>query len=228
LKNRKSNRREINGITEKQCTKCNKWFAENADNFYMRNKNKIELGYNAICKECSRKDRKDYIEANYETVKKNKKESYRRTQPHKNQQNKDWQQNHKEYYRAYVKQYCHDNPDKVHHYNQKRQHKNHQISKEEWDSCKQYFDSSCAYCGMSEEKHKEIMHQQLHKEHVVFNGSIYLDNCVPACRTCNSKKWEHDMEEWYKQQDYFSEERLNKIKQWTTEDYKKYIENHQD
>lgn len=56
--------------------------------------------------------------------------------------------------------------------------------------------------------------QQLHKEHVDHEGANDLSNCIPACKTCNSHKWEFDMESWYRNYEHFSEERLNKIKEW--------------
>jgi hypothetical protein len=70
----------------------------------------------------------------------------------------------------------------------------------------------------------------LHKEHVDDEGSIYLDNCVPCCQSCNSSKGNFKLEDWYNAnsnrlaEGIFSAERLNKIYKWINEDYKIYIE----
>lgn len=39
-------------------------------------------------------------------------------------------------------------------------------------------------------------------------------NIVPACKSCNCRKHSTDLEEWYKEQDFFSQERLDKIKEY--------------
>lgn len=110
-------------------------------------------------------------------------------------------------------------------YKYDRSHKEHEISIEEWESCKSYFNYSCAYCGLTEREHQELHNQQLHKEHVNHEGSNRLDNCVPSCKTCNSSKHTFEFEHWYKERSgSYSEERFQKINDWLNNDYKKYIE----
>lgn len=106
------------------------------------------------------------------------------------------------------------NRDKIKKYNEDRKHKNHKITKDELSLMYEYFDNSCAYCGMTEEEHYKLQKQKLHKEHVSHNGSNGIENCVPACRPCNSSKSDRDFEEWYRERDYFTEERYNKIIDW--------------
>ncbi len=102
--------------------------------------------------------------------------------------------------------------------------KTHDISEQEWISCKDYFNYECAYCSMSEEEHKILHNQQLHKEHAVDEGANDLSNCIPACKICNSTKNNRDFDEWYtKSNSIYSEDRFNKIIKWLTEDYKLYI-----
>lgn len=107
-------------------------------------------------------------------------------------------------------------------------HKTHNISKEEWEECKKYFNYQCAYCGLSLEDHyikykQEIRKSDFHKEHVINDGANNLSNCVPSCKVCNSLKHDLELEEWYRKQSFFSEEKLNKIYKWLNEDYKQYI-----
>lgn len=56
-----------------------------------------------------------------------------------------------------------------------------------------------------------------------------LDNCVPSCQSCNSSKAQYTLEEWYNPNndrrggEVFTQERLDKIIKWTTEDYKQSV-----
>lgn len=68
------------------------------------------------------------------------------------------------------------------------------------------FDHRCAYCG--------AIGEDLHIEHVVpisKGGPHALGNIIPACRACNFSKRDHDAEEWYRAQDFYSELRWRKI-----------------
>ena len=120
--------------------------------------------------------------------------------------------------------------DKVKANNQYRiMNKKHNISNEEWELCKQYFNHQCAYCGLNIEEHYikfngKIQLGDFHKEHFDHNGSNELDNCVPSCKECNSSKGDKEFEYWYKIHPKFTYERLNKISKWLDKDYKKYIE----
>jgi hypothetical protein len=46
------------------------------------------------------------------------------------------------------------------------------------------------------------------------SGSSNRNNLVPACRRCNSNKASSCMEEWYRQQEFFNEIRLQRLKLW--------------
>lgn len=67
------------------------------------------------------------------------------------------------------------------------------------------FNNCCAYCGVDGD---------MQIEHVVAiskNGAHDIGNIVPACMSCNFSKRSKPMEEWYKNQSFFSELRLRKI-----------------
>lgn len=73
------------------------------------------------------------------------------------------------------------------------------------------WDHGCGYCG----------EPATSLDHIVprfRSGSSHRNNLIPACRRCNSNKASSKMEEWYRQQSYFSEERLVKIQNWMSED----------
>ena len=57
------------------------------------------------------------------------------------------------------------------------------------------------------------------------SGSSYRNNLIPACRSCNANKASLKMEDWYRTQDFFSEEQLLKIKVWTNEDLSNLLVN---
>lgn len=220
----------IDDIIYKQCPKCEQWLIESEENFYKRNKSKPELGYVATCKRCSINKRKEYISLNHEKVLKqwHKTMSIGDRKEKHDKQIKRWFNENSKHRKKYVKEYWQSNPDRAKGYQENRQHKNHVVSKQEWEACKEYFNNSCAYCGLPAKQHIckrngiENVHD-LHKEHVDHEGSKYLDNCVPSCVHCNSSKWKHPMEEWYRQQVFFSEERFQKIYKWIKEDNIKYI-----
>ncbi len=105
----------------------------------------------------------------------------------------------------------------------------HSISNEEWEDCKKYFNYECAYCGLSVKDHYITFNEEerlgdFHKEHVDHEGENDLSNCVPSCKSCNSRKWEHDFNEWYTENnEVYSIERLSKIIKWLEEDCFKFM-----
>jgi 5-methylcytosine-specific restriction endonuclease McrA len=75
------------------------------------------------------------------------------------------------------------------------------------ESIYQAWDNKCAYC----EKEATSL------DHIVprfKSGCSNRNNLVPACCRCNSNKASSEMENWYKQQDFFTEEKLDRIKNW--------------
>ena len=122
-----------------------------------------------------------------------------------------------------------DNKNKIRQYQENRkQHGDHRITKKEWESCKEYFDNTCAYCGLPIDEHYifykgERRLGDFHKEHVDHTGSNDLSNCIPSCKNCNSSKHDIKLEDWYTETNQrFSQERLDKIHKWLDEDYKLY------
>jgi hypothetical protein len=120
------------------------------------------------------------------------------------------------------KQWTKNNPDKVR-INSKK-HRNHDVNKKEWESCLKYFNYECAYCGMTLEEHRKKYNEQLHKEHLDDKGSNGLDNCVPACKVCNSEKHTFELGYWYnKSNPKYNVDKYNKLMQWINIDSKQYI-----
>lgn len=82
------------------------------------------------------------------------------------------------------------------------------LSWEEWQEALFHFNDSCAYCGSI---------QDIEQDHVVpaSRGGAYVrDNIVPACHECNDSKRSRELVDWYKEQPFFSEERLRRLREW--------------
>lgn len=80
------------------------------------------------------------------------------------------------------------------------------LSFDEWQATLTYFNNSCAYCGSDSNLSKD------HLVALVHGGTSCKDNIIPACLACNCSKCASDFEAWYKSRAYFSEERLQLIK----------------
>jgi 5-methylcytosine-specific restriction endonuclease McrA len=68
------------------------------------------------------------------------------------------------------------------------------------------FGNCCAYCGDGGDMQIE------HVEPISKGGAHDIGNIVPACPRCNTSKRNHEMEEWYRSQPFFSELRLHRIR----------------
>lgn len=50
------------------------------------------------------------------------------------------------------------------------------------------------------------------------SGTSNRNNLIPACRRCNSNKGSTPVEQWYIQQDFYTQARMEKIKTWMSQD----------
>ena len=250
MANRKYNdyhRINIEGLEEKQCIDCLEWYIMNNDNFGTDNRNKDR--YNIRCKKCQKENgHKAYMADRDNRLA--KAIQWKRDHPEKY-----WTEEYQKTKKAYdakrstkltnkecarrareagkILEWQRDRPEKQKQYRIKReQHKAHVIYKKEWIACKDYFENTCAYCGLPIEEHlitrlgiKKL--GDFHKEHVDNNGANDLSNCVPSCGVCNSSKHEDSLQKWYTiDNPVYSVERENKIFSWLNGDYKKYIQEH--
>jgi 5-methylcytosine-specific restriction endonuclease McrA len=189
----------------------------NEEYFYKNKSNKTD-GLHPYCKKCTSRKYIKWVKENIERKRERDREWVKK--PKNIPKVRRNQKLYKE--RGKRKEWERKNKDKLRMYAfYKTMHRTHEITDEEWEFCKQYFNYSCAYCGVSEEEAKKKYGQRLHKEHVYHEGANDLSNCVPACKRCNSKKWMFKFEEWYNENNpVFDGERLNRIKKWIKEDYK--------
>ena len=75
-------------------------------------------------------------------------------------------------------------------------------------SVKEQWDNECAYCGSTDD---------LTIDHIIprsLGGSDTTKNVLCCCKQCNADKSHTEVEIWYFQQDFFSQDRWDKIEEW--------------
>ena len=80
------------------------------------------------------------------------------------------------------------------------------LPSEEWKKVLDYFDNECAYCG---ERNTELQQELIIPASK--GGKCEMGNIIPACRSCNSSKQNKNIYEWYEQQEFYNDLKLNKI-----------------
>jgi 5-methylcytosine-specific restriction endonuclease McrA len=73
------------------------------------------------------------------------------------------------------------------------------------------WDCKCGYCG----------EEATSLDHIIprfRSGSSNRNNLLPACRRCNTNKASAKMEDWYVQQDFYTEVRRSKIEAWMAQE----------
>ena len=193
----------------KICSKCKRILVVYEGNFG-KHKN-CKYGFKSRCKRCLNIESKEWRENNKEHKKEKDKEWYENNKEKK----KEYYENNKEHIKEKKKEYYENNPDKIFNRNNKRrlleENQGDGISKDQWYEMMEFFDWRCAYSGIMLNKDNRSI------DHVVAlnnGGSNEIWNCIPMCRNYNTSKYTSDMLEWYQQQEFYSEERLNKIYEW--------------
>jgi hypothetical protein len=189
-------------------------------------------GFNSQCAECSRKYVNEKHAINPEANRQGFLNWYYKDEINKRKKldkNRKYIQDNIEERRKYLKSYQEENAEQVNQYSKNRRHKEHRITKEEWENCKKYFNYTCAYCGKPLKEHYvmrkgKLILMDFHKEHVIHSGRIDLKNCIPSCQSCNDRKWKFTLNEWYNSNNpVYTFERYHKIYLWLRYDYKDYI-----
>lgn len=93
----------------------------------------------------------------------------------------------------------------------------HDFTNNDWHDCLNYFNNSCAYCGMSTEESFKVFNISLHQEHVipVSKGGDYTRlNIIPSCNSCNSVKNNRSFDKFFEIHVPFTQERYDNIKKY--------------
>ena len=143
-----------------------------------------------------------------------------------NTKNKQWRDQHKERERLRKREWREKNREKERALNQKRRAKKKGnggfFTDEQWNDCLMFFGERCAY---SNEEFDNTNSNKVSIDHIIplnNGGTSFIWNLVPACNKYNGSKNAANMEEWYKKQPFFLEERLQKIYEWQEYAYNKW------
>ncbi|RNB59425.1 hypothetical protein EDM57_04595 [Brevibacillus gelatini] len=215
LKKYKETHKSLNGIDYKLCNKCGDWFPSTDEYFYRNKSNSID-GLHPSCKQCAIIKSIIRQNENPEAIKAYAKENYRnKVQYYKDKFNR-WVNNNPERIKQLTKDWRQNNREKLKEYRIERElHKKHDISDEELNELYAYCNSSCMYCGITEEESVEKYGHKLHKDHAINDGSNGIENCILACKSCNSSKRNKDWDVWFTTENpKYTQERFVKIKEW--------------
>ena len=154
-------------------------------------------------KEYLSKYKKRYHELNREIRIKKSKENYQKNKERILQHNKQYRQSP----RGQVVQFNAYNNRRL-----KEQNQGSGRTEEQWLEMMKYFNWECAYSGecIGYKNTRSIDHITP----ISKGGEHEIWNVVPMYRPYNSSKQDKDLLEWYKEQDFYSEERLQKIYEW--------------
>ena len=225
------------------CKKCmaeyrKQWCEENKDKrkqYYEENKGKIleqRKQYYEENKDKILERNKQNYEENKDKILERNKQWCEENKDKVLEQRKQYRENNKDKRREYDKQYYEKNKDKKSEYHKqyyatpqgqivrfnngcrrrlREQNQGSGITKEQWLEMMKYFNFKCAYSG---ETLKEGTRTIDHIKPLNQGGEHEIWNIVPMYRSYNISKLDRDMFQWYKEQDFFSEERLQKIYEW--------------
>lgn len=69
----------------------------------------------------------------------------------------------------------------------------------------------CGYCGEPATSLDHIIPR-------FKSGSSNRNNLLPACQRCNTSKASDVLQEWFRKQHFFTEDKLDRIKEWTKQE----------
>lgn len=207
----------------KECDKqkSKKYREEHKEELVEKRKKYIEENKEKIAQQ-----QKQYYEKNREIKTQKQRQYYQKNRERILQEHQEYFQNNKKERAAYQKQWKKTPAGIACKFNEtvrRRQRKEQQgdgVTKEQWLEMMKYFDWKCAYSGIPLKKGNNMTID--HIEPLVKGGAHEIWNCVPMDRSLNSSKCDSNMEEWYPQQDFYNEDRLNKIYKWCKYVYNKW------
>lgn len=196
------------------CYKCDEEYELNDDNFYKSTLGRD--GFRTTCKNCDNKSNVIYRQNNKEKRAEQWRNWYEKNKDYKNEYDKKYREENKvkisKYNQAYQRYYRGTKRGKAirkKHYHireAKLRELEYNFTEDDWLKCKEHFDYCCAYCG----ERVDILTQ----DHFVAlnNGGTYTkDNIIPCCFSCNSSKQDKDFYKWYKDKEFYSEDRADNI-----------------
>jgi 5-methylcytosine-specific restriction endonuclease McrA len=214
---------ESNEMHFKTCTKCGETLPATTEYFHKKKSGKY--GLSSTCKKCRAEYGKQYHNDNKDKIAEQKKQWYKDNKDKIAEYKKQWYKDNKDKILEQQKQYRATPQGQTSAFNgrcrrrTKEQNQGNGITKEQWLECMKFFNWKCAYSGQVLSKDTRSL------DHIIplnNGGKHEIWNLVPMYKPYNSSKHDKDMEEWYKQQDFYSEERLQKIYEWQEYAFTKY------
>ena len=217
-KKRRDENRKINEELERKRQEKILEIKENRSNDYKVKTREQKLEFSKRHKEKNDKNRKKR-KAQYN---RNIKYEYRKQYYENNKEkilerNKQWREANKDKRSEYDKQYRQSPQGQAAIFNKHQRRRIREerlgtgITKEQWLEMMRFFGWKCAYSG-------ELLNDETRTiDHIIpisKNGPNMVWNMVPMLRNLNSSKHDKDMLTWYKTQECFDRERLDKIYQW--------------
>lgn len=236
----------------KVCSKCGKLLPANTEYFYKREHGKNGLrGECKNCKkqitkkhaqsEKGKENRKKYQQSEKckESKKKyNQSEKGKESKKKYNQSEKgkakikayEESEKGKEVRKKTIKKYRQSEKGKVNKFNERNKRRNKEsnqgkgITTEQWKDMMEAFDWKCAYSGEKMVNGNKSNGRTIDHIIALENGGVNeIWNLIPMKKGYNSSKKDRiDTLNWYKEQEYFSEERLMKIIKWQIYAYIKW------
>lgn len=182
----------------KICKKCGRELS--IDNFYKKKNGKPTC---LMCKECTSKIRKEYYIKNKDIIIERQKEYYRKNSKDIIVYSLEYEKLHPEKMKEKYKRKA-----------KRRQQAIGNFTDEQWNECILFFNNTCAYSG---EYFGEDLADKISKDHIIpisLNGTNYIWNIIPVKFKYNSSRGNAKIREWYSKQPFYSEERLDLIRQW--------------
>lgn len=205
------------------CGKCGAVL--DVENFNANKKN--GYGIRTECKTCQHEDNKRWRENTpeyYQGWKEGNKKWRENNSEKLKESYKKWYEENFEKRKEYIKKWNENNPEKRKAIKSRRRARTHgnggSYTAEQLQECINFFNGCCAYTG-------EVLAKEYHIDHIkplANGGTNFIHNLVPATPKANLSKGAKDLEEWYKQQEYYCPERLNKIYQWQESAFELYGE----
>ncbi len=203
---------------KKTCTKCGVELSATAEYFHKDNKGKY--GLKAICKSCNCAYTKSYNASHYEEQLEHRAKYRASHREQKHVHAAIYYAENRDVIRAKVRAYNHAHPEKrrvrdaaygrMYRAKYPERRRNAVIRRRtrkrdlpdnftplDWQTCLNYWNGQCAYCG----KQAEGLWQTVHQEHFIplisskCPGTL-PSNILPACARCNHSKQDKDPHQW--------------------------------
>lgn len=89
-----------------------------------------------------------------------------------------------------------------------------EYNNEDWKAALLHFRGVCCYCGRTEGRAKDARFDREHFVPLSRGGHTVRKNIGPACRKCNRGRGNRKIFEWYRKQEFWTNEREQLIVKW--------------